>query len=94
MIVDKASYHRSGPVNQYVEETDGDVVIEHLRCYAPEYNPLWDPELPPDQQPNVIGRARFGRITIANADSGGGAYTDVAIDQAYRAVSEVLALPA
>ncbi|MBV9251934.1 MAG: NAD(P)-binding protein [Acetobacteraceae bacterium] len=62
--------------------------------YAPEYNPLWDPELPPDQQPNVIGRARFGRITIANADSGGGAYTDVAIDQAYRAVSEVLALPA
>jgi spermidine dehydrogenase len=61
--------------------------------YAPEYNPLWDPELPPDRQPNVIGRARFGRITIANADSGGGAYTDVAIDQAYRAVHELLALP-
>lgn len=62
--------------------------------YAPEYNPLWDPELAPDQQPNVVGRARFGRITVANADSGGGAYTDVAIDQAYRAVSELPPWPA
>ena len=35
--------------------------------YAPEYNPLWEPDLPSTQQPNVIGRARFGRITIANA---------------------------
>jgi spermidine dehydrogenase len=61
--------------------------------YAPEYNPLWEPDLPPDQQPNVIGRARFGRITIANADSGRAAYTDVAIDQASRAVNELLALP-
>jgi hypothetical protein len=30
---------------------------------------LWEPDLPPDQEPNVIGRARFGRITIANSDS-------------------------
>jgi spermidine dehydrogenase len=62
--------------------------------YAPEYNPLWDPELPEDQQPNVIGRARFGRITIANSDSGRAAYTDSAINQAHRAVDELLALPA
>jgi spermidine dehydrogenase len=61
--------------------------------YAPEYNPLWEPDLPPEQRPQVVGRARFGRITIANSDSGGGAYTDVAIDQAYRAVNELLALP-
>jgi spermidine dehydrogenase len=60
--------------------------------YAPEYNPLWEPDLPPDQQPNVIGRVRFGRITIANADAGRAAYTDVAIDQAHRAVQELLAL--
>jgi spermidine dehydrogenase len=59
--------------------------------YAPEYNPLWDPELPPDQWPNVVGRARFGRIVIANSDSGRAAYTDSAIDQAHRAVSELLA---
>jgi spermidine dehydrogenase len=55
---------------------------------------LWEPELPPDQEPNVIGRARFGRITIANSDAGRAAYTDVAIDQGHRAVGELLALPA
>ena len=60
--------------------------------YAPEYNPLWEPDLPPEQQPNVVGRARFGRITIANSDSGRAAYTDSAINQARRAVDELLAL--
>ena len=58
--------------------------------YAPEYNPLWDEELPDDQRPWVRGRRQFGRIAIANADSGGGAYTDIAIEQAYRAVNELL----
>jgi spermidine dehydrogenase len=58
--------------------------------YAPEYNPLFDPELPPGQWPNVVGRARLGRIVIANSDSGRAAYTDSAIDQADRAVSELL----
>ncbi len=57
--------------------------------YAPEYNPLFDPDVPADQRPNVIGRTRFGRIAIANSDSGGAAYTDSAIDQAHRAVSEL-----
>jgi hypothetical protein len=32
----------------------------------------------------------FGRIAIANADSGAAAYTNVAIDQANRAVQEIL----
>ena len=58
--------------------------------YAPEHNSLWEPELPEDQTPQVLGRARFGRIAIANSDSGGGAYTDVAIEQAHRAVGELL----
>jgi spermidine dehydrogenase len=58
--------------------------------YSPEYNPLWDPEVPPEQRANVIGRAPFGRMTIANSDSGGAAYTDSAIDQADRAVTELL----
>ena len=59
--------------------------------YAPEFNALFQPELPLEQQPHVVGRARFGRIAIANSDSGRAAYTDVAIDQAHRAVSELLA---
>jgi spermidine dehydrogenase len=58
--------------------------------YAPEYNPLWDPEVPPQQRANVIARAPFGRMTIANSDSGAAAYTDSAIDQADRAVNELL----
>jgi spermidine dehydrogenase len=58
--------------------------------YAPEYNPLFDPDGPESERPHVIGRAQFGRITIANSDSGGGAYTDSAIDQGHRAVMELL----
>ena len=58
--------------------------------YAPEYNPLFDPDVPEAERPHVIGRAQFGRITIANSDSGGGAYTDSAIDQGHRAVKELL----
>jgi spermidine dehydrogenase len=38
----------------------------------------------------VIGRQPFGRITIANSDSDGHAYTNIAIDQGYRAVQEAL----
>jgi len=59
--------------------------------YAYEYNPLWDPEWPPGQSPCEIGRKRFGRITIANSDAAAAAYTDQAIDQAYRAVNELIA---
>jgi spermidine dehydrogenase len=58
--------------------------------YAPEYNPLWDPDGPESQRPNVLGRAKFGRITVANSDAGGAAYTDSAIAQADRAVNELL----
>ena len=59
--------------------------------YAYEYNPLFDPDWAPGQAPHEIGRARFGRIAIANSDSGAAAYTDSAIDQAHRAVQERLA---
>jgi spermidine dehydrogenase len=59
--------------------------------YGYEYNPLFDPEWPQGQAPHLVGRKRFGRITIANSDSGATAYTDVAIDQAHRAVNELLA---
>jgi spermidine dehydrogenase len=57
--------------------------------YAPEYNPLFDPDVPPQERAHVIGRAPFGNITIANSDAAGEAYTDAAIDQAQRAVAEL-----
>jgi spermidine dehydrogenase len=58
--------------------------------YAYEYNPLFDPDWAPGEAPHEIGRARFGRIAIANSDAGAAAYTDSAIDQAHRAVTELL----
>jgi spermidine dehydrogenase len=48
------------------------------------------PEWKEGEQPWVRGRKRYGRIAIANSDAGANAYTDVAIDQAYRAISELL----
>ena len=60
--------------------------------YAYEYNPLFDPDWDEPDQPHVVGRAPFGRIVIANSDSGAGAYTDVAIEEARRAIGEALAI--
>jgi len=53
-------------------------------------NSLFDPQWKEGEQPWVIGRQRFGRIAIANSDAAAVAETDAAIDQAYRAVQEVL----
>ena len=57
--------------------------------YAYEYNALFDPDWPAGEQPCEIARKPFGRITIANSDAAAAAYTDQAIDQAYRAVYEL-----
>jgi spermidine dehydrogenase len=57
--------------------------------YGYEYNPLFDPDWLESERPNVIGRKPFGRITVANSDSGATAYTDVAINEAFRAVQEL-----
>jgi spermidine dehydrogenase len=58
--------------------------------YAYTYDTLSDPDMPEAQRPHVLGRRAFGRITIANADSGAAAFTNVAIDQAERAIQECL----
>jgi spermidine dehydrogenase len=58
--------------------------------YAYGHNRLWDPELAEDQRPHVLGRKRFGRIAIAGCDAAAKAYCDAAIDQAHRAVGELL----
>jgi len=59
--------------------------------YAYEYNSLWDPFwLEGGETPCEVARKPHGRIAIANADAGAYAYTDSAIDQAYRAVGEIV----
>jgi spermidine dehydrogenase len=63
--------------------------------YAYEYNRLFEPlDRPSSERPCVIGRKPFGRIAIANSDSDGHAYTNIAIDQAHRAVKEVMTMKA
>jgi len=58
--------------------------------YAYQYNSLFDSFwLEGGETPCEVARKRFGRIAIANADAGAYAYTDEAINQAWRAVGEL-----
>ena len=59
----------------------------HGYAWAP--NPLFSPEFGPGESPHEVGRQPFGRIRIANSDAGARAYLDCAIDEAWRAVSEL-----
>lgn len=70
-------------------DIEGITVNRWAHGYAHEYNSLFDPEWSEGQQPWVLGRKQFGRIAIANSDAAASAYTDAAIDQAYRAVQEL-----
>ena len=71
------------------EDILGITVNRHAHGYAYEYNSLFDPDYPEGESPHEIGRQPFGRIRIANSDSGGRAYIDCAIDEAWRAVGEL-----
>ena len=58
--------------------------------YAYEYNSLFDSFwLEGGETPCEVARKPHGRIAIANADAGAYAYTDEAINQAWRAVGEI-----
>jgi spermidine dehydrogenase len=58
--------------------------------YAYEYNSLFDSFwLEGGETPCSVARKPYGRIAIANADADAYAYTDSAMDQAYRAVGEI-----
>jgi len=57
--------------------------------YSYEYLSLFDPIWPKGQAPNEIGRQPFGNIHVANSDAGMFAYTNEAIDQGWRAVTEI-----
>jgi len=56
--------------------------------YAYPYVKLDDPEWEAGQAPHEIGRAQFGRISVANSDSEAVALMNAAFDAAYRAVEE------
>jgi spermidine dehydrogenase len=62
--------------------------------YTYSYNPLFDPEewahTTTSERPCVVGRQRIGRIAIANADASGSPHSDAAINEAFRAVNELL----
>jgi spermidine dehydrogenase len=57
--------------------------------YATGRDPLTDPEWPDGEDPWTMARKPFGRIAIASSDSGPGALTQVAFDEALRAVREL-----
>lgn len=60
--------------------------------YAYQYNSLFDSFwLNGEQTPCERARKPYGLISIANSDAGAYAYMDGAINQGYRAVSEILA---
>ena len=56
--------------------------------YAYSYMGLDDPEWEEGKAPHEIGRAQFGRISIANSDSEAMPLMDAAFDAAWRAVAE------
>ena len=62
--------------------------------YSYSYNPLHDTDewayTTTRERPAIVGRQRFGRIAIANADAAASPHTDGAINEAYRAVVELL----
>ncbi|MAI78346.1 MAG: Tat pathway signal protein [Deltaproteobacteria bacterium] len=60
--------------------------IPHGYSYA--YLSLEDPDWDEGQAPHEIGRAQFGRISIANSDSEAMPNMNAAIDAAWRAVGE------
>jgi spermidine dehydrogenase len=58
--------------------------------YAREYRRPWDRFWPDGPLPIETARRRLGRVAIANSDSGAYAYANSAIDQAARAVRDLL----
>ena len=72
------------------QDIQGITVNRWAHGYAYTPNSLFDPDWKEEEKPWVIGRKPFGKIAIANSDAGANAYTNEAIDQAWRAVGEIL----
>ena len=71
------------------QDIQGITVNRWAHGYAYTPNSLFDPDWRQEQKPWVIGRQRFGNIAIANSDAGANAYTNEAIDQAFRAIQDL-----
>jgi spermidine dehydrogenase len=73
--------------------TDISAITVNRWAHGYAYTPfgLDTPDWKEGEQPWVRGRQPYGRIAIANSDSGASADTGVAIDQAFRAVGELFA---
>jgi spermidine dehydrogenase len=90
-IRDQLSRMLSGGGFDPASDIEGITVNRWAHGYAYTPNSLFDPNWKEEEKPWVIGRKPLGRIAIANSDAGANAYTNEAIDQAHRAVTELLA---
>ncbi len=57
--------------------------------YAYTYDTLNDPDMPLEQRPHILGRKRFGLVSVAGEDAGAASFTNQAMDEANRAVEEL-----
>lgn len=73
-------------------DIEGITVNRWAHAYVNRANPLYDDiyaEFEDERYPFMRGRKPFGRVAIANSDSGSISLLNVAIDQAHRAVGEL-----
>jgi spermidine dehydrogenase len=89
-IRDQLTRMLSGTGFDSARDIAGITVNRWAHGYAFTPNSLFDPDWKEEEKPWVVGRKRFGNIAIANSDAGADAYTNVAIDQAHRAVQELM----
>jgi spermidine dehydrogenase len=89
-IRDQLGRMLSGAGFDPAKDIEGIIVNRWAHGYAFTPNALFDPDWKEGEQPWIVGRKPFGKITIANSDAGANAYTNEAIDQAWRAVGELL----
>ncbi len=75
-----------------VRDIEGITVNRWAHGYARGYNPVYDTiyeNRDDERAPHMRARKSFGRITIANSDADARAWMPAAVEQAYRAVSEL-----
>lgn len=84
----------SGMFGAYGLDADRDIetitVNRWSHGYAYPYMDLYDPAWAKGEAPHELGRAQFGRISIANSDSQASPHVQGAMDAAWRAVQEQL----